>query len=192
MVKIILIRHFPTPGNLQKKYIGSTDESISEEGAGPFREREYPEADVLFASPMKRCLETAALAYPRLTPRLREDFRECSFGDFENLSYQELSGNGDYQAWVDSGGTMSFPNGEDPAEFRERCVQAFMKAAREGCAEGCSAIAFVVHGGTIMSILDRFSHPRKEYYHWQAPNGTGYTAEFDETEGRLINICSIL
>ena len=39
-MKIMLIRHFATPGNEKRQYIGSTDEVLSEKTA--FLKRSYP------------------------------------------------------------------------------------------------------------------------------------------------------
>ena len=85
----------------------------------------YPAAELVYVSPMKRCRETASLIYPTLTQREEPLLRECDFGDFENKNYLELNGNPDYQAWVDSGGTLPFPGGESREAFQERCREGF-------------------------------------------------------------------
>ena len=59
-----------------------------------------------------------------------EELRECDFGIFENKNYKELSDCPEYQAWIDSGGTMTFPGGENPEEFRKRCVLGFEKVIK--------------------------------------------------------------
>lgn len=125
MLRVILIRHFATQGNLQKKYIGSTEEPLCEGGKLIRSTIHYPEVQAVFASPMIRCVETSKLIYPGQIPILYDGFRECDFGDFENKSYIELSSNPRYQAWVDSGGTLPFPNGEDILRFKDRSVNAF-------------------------------------------------------------------
>ena len=51
MLKIMLIRHFATPGNEKRQYIGSTDEVLSEKTA--FLKRSYPIPEYIIASPMK-------------------------------------------------------------------------------------------------------------------------------------------
>ena len=35
-------------------------------------------------------------------------------------------------------------------------------------------VAVVVHGGTIMAILERFGTPKKNYFDYQVKNGCGY------------------
>ena len=46
----------------------------------------------------------------------------------------------------------------------------------------CRSAAFVVHGGTIMAILERFSGGGESFYHWQVENGGGYRMTVDEEE----------
>lgn len=40
----------------------------------------------------------------------------------------------------------------------------------------------VVHGGTIMSILDAFAVPSRNYFDWQVQNLEGYEIEIDEQQ----------
>ena len=54
-MKVIFIRHGQTPGNAKKQYIGSTDESLSEEGKSILKAKHYPIVEQLIVSPMKRC-----------------------------------------------------------------------------------------------------------------------------------------
>ncbi|MCG5029635.1 histidine phosphatase family protein, partial [[Ruminococcus] torques] len=81
----------------------------------------------------------------------------------------ELSDCPEYQAWIDSGGTMTFPGGEDPEEFRKRCVRGFEKVIKECRHDQIKSVAVVAHGGTIMSIMDRYARdengqPDGSYY----------------------------
>lgn len=108
-----------------------------------------------------------------------EKLRECDFGIFENKNYKELSGCPEYQAWIDSGGTMTFPGGENPDEFRKRCVCGFDKIIKECRRDQIERVAIVAHGGTIMSIMDRYARgengqPDGSYYDYQVKNGEGY------------------
>lgn len=175
-MKIIFIRHGKTAGNLEKRYIGTTDEGLCDEGKSEIKGRAYPDVRRVICSPMKRCIETAALIYPDIKPFICNDLRECDFGDFENKNYSELNGNADYQRWIDSGGEMPFPNGEGHADFTRRCVNAFDKLICDDISEDA---AFVVHGGTIMAILEKYAVPRGTFYDFQVMNGSGYITEFD-------------
>ncbi|MCM1024238.1 MAG: histidine phosphatase family protein [Prevotella sp.] len=176
-MKIIFIRHGKTNGNLEKRYIGRTDETLCGEGIDELIKHKYPDCEVVFSSAMRRCTQTAEIIYPNKKNIEIDSFRECDFGDFEGKNYQELSGNSYYEKWVDSGGKMTFPNGENPDEFRKRCVSAFEKNTAEF--EKYTVISLIVHGGTIMSILEKYAVPKKDYYDYQIKNGDGFITEFD-------------
>ena len=183
MTKIIFIRHGKTEGNLRKAYIGKTDESLCSEGISELEKKRYPAADIVVSSPMKRCVETAGIIYPNVPVKIYDDLKECDFGDFEGKNYEKLNGDADYQAWIDSGGKMPFPNGEAHGDFTERCCKAFIKAVSEN---GGMTIAFVVHGGTVMSVLERFAVPKKGYYDYMIKNSCGYVTEFNDGKIRIL------
>lgn len=188
MAELILIRHGKTAGNLLGRYIGSrTDEPLCDEGREGLAGKQLPEVERLYVSPMKRCVETAEILWPGFDRKKMQkvtDLRECDFGDFENKNYKELSGNGDYQAWIDSNGTLPFPNGESMDAFKNRCREAFARiveevsgAEQEWIASGKTGIfraGIVVHGGTIMAILEQYGYPKAAYFDYQVKNGCGY------------------
>lgn len=242
MMELVMIRHGRTKGNTENRYIGTTDEPLlASEAERLLAKRETLEEmrmdhpDILLVSPMRRCLETAAILFPESEPVIVPDFRECDFGEFENKNYQELSGNVDYQRWIDSGGRLPFPGGESMSSFQERVCRAFDRVVREAskhicgetgraggtseylsgdtgrvsgaseylCGEtgrtgkaseeaqdrsisgtsGDSVIraAMVVHGGTIMAVLEKYGYPRKSYFEWHVGNGDGFLLSVRET-----------
>ena len=188
MAELILIRHGKTAGNLLGRYIGSrTDEPLCDEGREGLAGKQLPEVERLYVSPMKRCVETAEILWPGFDRKKMQkvtDLRECDFGDFENKNYKELSGNGDYQAWIDSNGTLPFPNGESMDAFKSRCLEAFARiveevsgAEQEWIASGKTGrfrAGIVVHGGTIMAIMEQYGYPKAAYFDYQVKNGCGY------------------
>lgn len=179
MAEILLIRHSMTAGNLKGRYIGRTDESLCQEGRKLLEERQLEAVEHVYASPLKRCLETADLLFPEAGRTILENLQECDFGEFENKNYLELSAHPLYQIWVDSGGAMPFPSGEDPVEFRRRCRQGFEEIMADLEEKGNAIVAAVVHGGTIMSILEAYGLPEKPFYDWQVKNAGGYKLEVD-------------
>lgn len=232
MMELVMIRHGRTKGNMENRYIGTTDEPLlASEAERLLVKRETLEyirmdhPDILLASPMKRCVETAAILFPESKPVIVPDFRECDFGEFENKNYKELSGNMDYQRWIDSGGRLPFPGGESMSSFQERVCRAFNRVVRERaeylsgdtgrvsgaseylCGEtgrtgkaseeaqdrsisgtsGDSVIraAMVVHGGTIMAVLEKYGYPRKSYFEWHVGNGDGFLLSVRETGNDL-------
>lgn len=172
---INLIRHGKTAGNIAKKYIGTTDEPLCPEGISEIKRINYPACDIVISSPMKRCIQTAEIIYPDKKIIIREGLKECDFGDFEGKNYIQLAGNADYQKWLDSNGTATFPNGENPENFRKRCCQTFLEIVNN---YNNIAVSMIVHGGTIMSVMEKFAVPERDYYGWSVKNGSGFTVEY--------------
>lgn len=172
---VYLIRHGQTQGNLERRYIGSTDQPLcpaGREALGPL-----PPVDRVYASPLRRCRETAALLYPGAAVEIVPDFRECGFGAFEMKTYEELRDDGAYQAWLDTGGVSAPPGGESKDSFQRRTVAAFRRLAASWGEEGSAAL--VVHGGTIMALLEALE-PSHDFYRWQAANGRGFRCRWAE------------
>ena len=196
-MEVIFIRHLPTPGNEKKQYIGRTDEVLSSGSVTSFHKKRemylksqkegkyppfYPPAEMIVASPMKRCVQTAELIYPGQKIVTEPELRECDFGRFEGKTYEELKDDPAYIAWLESGGVLAFPEGEDQETFRSRCVEGVCRWLKKGAAEKKKSIAFVVHGGTIMAALHRLAEGEHGFYDWQTGNGRGFLALAVEDE----------
>lgn len=196
-MKVLLIRHGATAGNLEKRYVGSrTDERLTDEEKTRFKKAEIwaerPEGmerweaepiSEIHVSPMKRCTETAGLIFSgepfkRCMWTEEEGLKECDFGRFEYKNYMDLNGDEDYQRFIDSGGLWGFPGGEEIRAFRSRCVNTFGNIVGRKrdvfSRETEETMAFVVHGGTVMAVMEAFAVPKGEYFSWQVKNGCGY------------------
>ena len=57
---VYLIRHGKTQGNVERRYIGATDQPLCDQGRAELRGRTVPAADRIIVSPLLRCRETAA------------------------------------------------------------------------------------------------------------------------------------
>ncbi len=192
-VYITLIRHGSTAGNLQRRYIGTTDEALSPAGREFLENRKsagnYPKAARVITSPMQRCLETAEILYPDVIPEVYPEFRETDFGAFEGKTYEELMEDNSlqslYQKWLDSGGTMAFPEGESMEQMKQRCVAGFERLL----ATLQSDAVIIAHGGTIMSLLQMYATPWRDYYDYQCANGAGYLCRLELTgDNRLLRM----
>ena len=170
-MRFVCIRHGKTAGNLKGAYVGRTDEPLCQQGKDALTQCTYPPVEAVFSSPMLRCQQTAAIAYPDQQVELIPELRECDFGRFEGKTWQELSDEADYQAWIDSGGLGAFPEGESHEAFIERCCEGFHRVYRACVAQHIQTAALVVHGGTVMALMDAWSDPHKGYFDWQIKNG---------------------
>lgn len=227
-MKVLLIRHGKTKGNLECRYVGRTDESLLESEKASLKTSAYRKfkPDIVYCSRMLRCRQTAEVLFgetagsqterdwdAKARPvkertaekktetkkaetknaeteeaerekteknrllRIRGGLEETDFGEFEYKNYDELNSDPAYQAWIDSGGRLAFPGGESGSDFRRRCCRAFLECVQDAKQHGADRIAFVVHGGTIMSILEAYAEPKADFYHWQVKNGEGFLTE---------------
>ena len=182
MIKIWLIRHGMTEGNRHQRYIGVTDEPLCPEGIERLKNITYPKPQAIFVSPLRRCQETAEILFPEQKVRIIDQLAECDFGAFENKNYKELSDDPRYQAWIDSNGTLPFPNGESQESFRKRSTTGFKRCIEQCLKEEINEAAFVVHGGTIMSVLSSLATKEKDYFCWQVKNAEGFLVEVTKEE----------
>ena len=173
---IYLIRHGQTRGNLERRYTGVTDQPLCPQGRAALADWRGPEAEAVYVSPLLRCRETAAILYPGAAQTAVPGLRETDFGAFEGHTYEELKDSPAYQAWLDSAGQAAPPGGESREQVRQRVLAAF-RAVTAGHAPG-ERLALVVHGGTIMTLLEALE-PGGQFYRWQAPNGGGFRCRWD-------------
>lgn len=184
-IKLFLIRHGETSGNLEKRYIGRTDENLCSKGKenilNKVSQKKYEKVEKVFSSPMIRCLETSKLIFGDLPVCIIQDFSEIDFGEFEGYNYKELSDNPDYIKWIESNGTLPFPNGESREDFIFRSVKGFKKVLQSilnnGSEFDLKKYAIIAHGGTIMAILSTFCDG--DYFDFQIGNGEGYECFVD-------------
>ena len=205
-VKITWIRHGMTRANEEHRYLGKTDEPLSEKGIRFLQEKKkksfFNAPEFLYASPMKRCVQTAEILFRR-KPVLIPEWKEMDFGQFEGKNYEELKDNPDYQKWIDSNGTLPFPGGEPREQFIRRSMEGFdwmmsdiliksekntriqngteTQDLKNNCETEIPVVA-VVHGGTIMAVLSSLTGG--EYFDFQVKNGEGYETVLEWIEGR--------
>ena len=181
-MKVLLMRHGVTAANLKKLYNGRTDDPLCPEGVeAAISSGSDPGIKSLYASPMKRALETARIKFPNAEITLCHDLREMDFGDFEGRCYEELKNDADYITWMESDGTATCPNGENMSDFAERVCRAFNALVTESIQQSASELTVVAHGGTLMAIMSRYGRPEQPYYKWYVNNCCGYRANLDET-----------
>lgn len=137
LIDLTLIRHGQVQANIEKRYIGSTDMSLTVNGMKSLEKLNkaqiYKTPDYLFCSPMSRCKMTCDILFPDKIYTVIDEFHEMDFGSFEMKNYQELKDNAYYQRWIDSNGTIAFPEGESRQEFVLRCMSGFDKMLSKTC-----------------------------------------------------------
>lgn len=177
-MKIYLLRHGLTQYNVEKRYQGTRDIPLSEEGRTQLIKADISPSKV-YVSPLIRARSTADIVFPDAEQVVVHDFREMCFGIFEGCNYIEMERDPEYLAWVGNNCEGSCPGGERKAEFSDRSCNAFVPLVEEALKNGEEILVVMAHGGTQMALMERYAIPQKEYYHWCGPNAGGYVLEVD-------------
>lgn len=184
-MKIAFIRHGRTQGNIDKRYVGSVNSPVCEQGLAELRglltADIYPAAAHVYVSPMLRCLQTKDILYPNAPFTLVDGLREQHFGDLEGKTYAELEHDGAFRAWIASDGAGTPPNGEDMGAFAVRCDAALAFILGDAEEKNLDDIAVICHGGVMMGTFSRIAEPRRSFYDWLCGNGHGYIFASEHT-----------
>lgn len=176
---VYLIRHGMTEAGSEGRYIGHTDVPLSEAGEKQLREMteayEYPQPDVVFSSPLKRCLQTAQIVFPDADAIPMRDLIEYNFGEFENKTAEELENHPVFPRWLAGEPDVDPPFGESSRDFQTRVMQAFCRIVDGLIKTGTTRAAIVTHGGVITTLLSTFGLPQAPMHEWMMPEGCGYT-----------------
>lgn len=184
---LYLIRHLPTAGNRERKYIGWTDEPIE-----PVREwaRTFPmpASGIVYGSDLLRARQTAALLIPDADYVADARLRECHFGDFEGKTYADLEMDKDYRNWLDDPHTFAPRGGESLAEVEKRVMEALISLP--------NGSIVVTHGGPIRIALTQFSSAQQDFWSWQVPHGSiwklGWRSHDEMKEGlRCVSLSEV-
>lgn len=180
-MKLLLLRHGATEGNLRKQYIGSTDQPLAPMGRRQALERapELPPVERLWVSTMARARETAELFYPDVPRTFLDDLREMDFGSCEEKTWEEINDPAIYDGWLAGSPDAAFPGGETLGQLTERVSRALRQIAAEALAEGVTSGAVVAHGGILMAMLYCHGPAGHGFFDWQCENCGGFETELD-------------
>lgn len=162
-MKLTLIRHGLTEGNLRRLYYGSTDLPLTPQGIAALQELKhtfgYPTAEVYYTSGIRRTEETFAQIFGDLPHSILPGMREMDFGSFEMKSYDMLKDNPEFQTWI-SGDIYHncCPGGESAMQVTDRALRALAPVLEAGRDALC-----VTHGGVIANLLCTW-FPGSNYY----------------------------
>ncbi|MEG2097422.1 MAG: histidine phosphatase family protein [Pseudoflavonifractor sp.] len=176
-MELILLRHGITPGNLERRFVGSMDQPLAPEGEALARSvaPTLPPVEHLYRSPMLRCRQTADLLWPGLAQTVIEDLHETDFGIYEGKNHAELQDDPVYQRWLSGELTV----GEPIENCNARAAKALAQLAGDIVKQSWQRVGVVAHGGIFMSMLAQFALPQRAYYDWLLPNCGGFSAQLD-------------
>ncbi|MEG2596915.1 MAG: histidine phosphatase family protein [Oscillospiraceae bacterium] len=178
--KIYLIRHGMTTGNMEGRYIGSTNLPLCEQGAEELEKLKvshaYPEVQKVYTSPLQRCLDTAEILYPDRMIHVLPNLREYEFGKFEGKSIEDLKTDEEFVRWSQSGMKIVPEGAEDMKDFICRCEAGLNEVVTDMMHKRITEAAVITHGGVIMNLLGAHGYPKREPLYWITESGHGYTA----------------
>lgn len=181
--RLHFIRHALTAGNVDHRFIGSTDLPALPEGLDVIRDYKdegvYPTVSQVYTSPLLRCRQTAETIYEDTPIEVVDGLRELDFGALENKTpdeARELPEFEEYLRAVQSGNpSLKIPGGESMEQMLQRVSDAINYMIEDMFERNVTSAAVITHGGVISSILATWGLPKESLLFWAVDNGCGYT-----------------
>ncbi|MFH1777982.1 MAG: histidine phosphatase family protein [Candidatus Omnitrophota bacterium] len=168
-MKLFLIRHGETNYNQQRKYCGFSDEPLNKTGKTQVKKLfcniKNEEIDRVYASDLKRAVQSAQLIFPHRAVEQIVDFREMNFGVFEGLTHDQILVKYPrlYNRWLKNPARVNIPKGENLKILDKRVNTRLAKIISQNQGK---TIALVAHGGVVAVILCRVLNVGLEKF-WQ-------------------------
>lgn len=166
---ISLIRHARTNGNLQKLYVGWTDDELAEQQNLPVIDERVQQ---VYGSDLKRCRDSASYYYPNASYLAIPELRESNFGDYEMKSYEQLKNDVNYRQWIADAQHHHPPNGETLIQLTTRVMNGLTKIPQ------AMNWHLVSHGGPIRAILVQLAPQPSSFWDWQIGHDEQYILSF--------------
>ncbi len=186
-MKIFLLRHGETDWNIEKRWQGSKDIELNQNGIlqaeNASKRLEKYKIDAIYTSPLLRAKKTAEVINEnRNVPiYVKEDIKEISFGEWEGLTYHEvLSGyKKAFDTW-DKDASCDVGYGvENYLSLQNRAFKVF----QEICEESNGNILIVSHGAWIMALVCKILHiPLEHRLSFQVGNTSITTIEYEDSQ----------
>jgi len=168
-LRLVLVRHGEPVHAAKGRCYGRLDIGLSDVGRTQIQAKlcliRSFRAVALYASPLKRAVESAAIVGVclGLQPAVSSELQEINFGCFEGLTYSEIERlyPKEFTLWMERPSEIKFPEGESFAEVKARVLKfkEFLLNTHEG-----KTVILVSHGGTnrimlaeALGILDHMS-----------------------------------
>jgi len=164
-IKLILIRHGESDGNVQRMFCGFKDVELTKKGIYQaerlaYRLKGLP-VDAVYCSDLKRAKHTAEIVFGSrgidIIPN--SNLREMNFGIWEGYTFEEVKskyGYGDeFYSWLENINVkISIPQGESLVDLNNRVMTELGKILKKHKkVNNDETIVMVCHGGPIRVIL---------------------------------------
>lgn len=163
MMRLILVRHGQTEWNAGGRYQGQSNVALSDTGRkqARFLAERFPvrQLDAIYTSDLDRAKETAECVGKRLglTVCPEKAFRELSFGDWEGLTYQEISSRWPEEAekLFTAPDELVIPHGETFRDLQKRALDKIYSLYEQHIDQ---TVAVFAHGAINKTILAGLMH----------------------------------
>jgi broad specificity phosphatase PhoE len=184
------VRHGESTWNREHRIQGQLDPPLSEHGRAQAellaRRLASFRPDAIYASDLKRALETAApvAAATGLEVQPLVELREIFLGEWEGLKSAEVADRFPeaWAGWTSEPDWDLVPGGERAADFEKR-VGAALDGVMDRHRDGCAVV--VTHGGVVQLALHRIvGKPSRGLFPFRISNAS--ITLIEKREGRLI------
>ena len=158
-MKIYLVRHAESTGNISNSFNGRENVPLSEKGRqqafllGSFFKN--IKLDKIYTSLLDRTIQTASLALPGSVDVFinRESLNEIDGGEWEGRDYDEIYAKwGDeFKKWRETPHEAQPPNGENLYDVQKRAISALKEIVAENSTK--STVAVFSHGAVIKTLI---------------------------------------
>ncbi len=154
-MKIYLVRHGETTGDIEDRVGGSYDDHLTEKGRAQLGETAIKLAgkniDIIFSSPLIRAKESAEIIKQSLNCSIEivQALAERHYGVISGLTMTDAREKYPDAIARHTDPTYTHPDGESYPDFDQRVTAAFQSL----CTTDYATVAIVAHGGSIKCVL---------------------------------------
>lgn len=198
--RIHFIRHGKTAGTENNLFYGWTDLPLTEDGMAEIKAQRdsglYPplgDADC-YTSGLLRAEQTFKIIYGDQPHTQLELFKEINFGDWDGMTYDEISVQPEFEHWKSFNNiTFTYPGGESFYSFNQRIRKALdqlwgyhrLKELSHRHSGKDAVSIMVCHAGVICNVMYfLFPNEKKEIMDWMPAPGHGYTVELVSSDAQ--------
>lgn len=160
-MKIFLIRHGETTGDVEDRYGGTYDDHLTENGRHQLQETALKfagtQVDRIYSSTLIRAKESAEIINAELKTNIEflDGLQERGYGVLGGLTKEEALEKYPEAVELHKDPANTDPEGESQADFTERVLNTFESI----CEQSYETIAVVSHGGPLKVIMRHQNMP---------------------------------
>lgn len=191
-MKLVLVRHVETYGNIEHRLNGHTESEYTRRGEA-MKELLVKELIVLdkkllfnkiYASPISRAYKIAQAVGESTGKEINVDnrLREFNFGIFEGKTRDECitTNKSEWDQWMESYLDYPVPNGQSQREYHELCAEFLSELNVD------ETILLVAHGGTVHGMITNLLElPIDSKWHFDIKLGSITIVDYNDGFGML-------